>query len=77
MTKTRPSKVGYVALALVIVGCAAIPTCFGVLLLGYGVFLAFAMILFDARDARPVSRPAIVALLLGLSYILLTSAAWP
>ena len=41
---------------------------FGVLLIAGGMFIAFVMVLADARDGRRVSRPAVWALILGPAW---------
>lgn len=80
LKKARPSKLGYASLLSVVAGFVVMhawQACFGLLILGYGEFTALALIIFDARDARPFSRPAVVALLLGPALLLLTSGASP
>ena len=66
----KPSRVGYFALALVVVG---MPTFFvgGFYLMCGGMFMAAVMVFADARDGRRVSRPAIWALVLGPAWLLL------
>lgn len=67
----RPSRVGCIALALVFAGIPLTFIGFGVVLIAYGMFIAFAMVLADARDRRRLSLPAIAALVLGIAWVLL------
>jgi len=69
----RPSRVGYLALGMVLAGLPFVLGPGAVLVAG-GMFLAFAVVLFDARDGRRVSRPAVVALALGPAVVALLFA---
>lgn len=60
-----PSRVGYFALALVVLRMPMVFVGFGVVLIAGGMFIAFVMVLCDARDGRRVSRPAMLALIAG------------
>lgn len=63
-----PSRVGYFALALVLFGMPFVFVGFGLVLIAGGMFIAFVMVLCDARDGRRVSRPALGALIAGPTW---------
>jgi hypothetical protein len=67
----RPSRVGYFALGLVLAGMPFVFVGLGIVLIAGGMFIAFVMVLSDARDGRRVSKAAVWALILGPAWGLL------
>ena len=56
---------------MVIAGLPFVFVGLGAVLMAGGMFIAGAMVLFDARDGRRLSRPAVAALIAGPAWGLL------